>query len=62
MKEARYLIRPIRTDADYRAALALGGSRPLPELFARAGGRFDFTRATVKPLVEMVRAELAKLG
>ena len=28
--------------ADYKKALALGGSRPLPELFAAAGIRFDF--------------------
>ena len=47
--------------ADYQKALALGGSRPLPELFAAAGCRFDFSAATVKPLAEMVREELAKL-
>jgi oligoendopeptidase F len=46
---------------DYRSALALGGSRPLPELFSAAGCRFDFTTATVKPLVEFVREELARL-
>lgn len=44
---------------DYRSALALGGSRPLPELFAAAGCRFDFTIATVQPLVALVRRELA---
>ena len=47
---------------DYQAALALGGSRPLPELFAAAGCRFAFDADTVKPLVEQVRAELAKLA
>ena len=46
---------------DYQKALALGGSRPLPELFAAAGCRFDFSSATVKPLIDMVRGELAKL-
>jgi oligoendopeptidase F len=45
---------------DYKRGLALGGSRPLPELFAAAGCRFDFSAATIKPLVELVRAELAK--
>lgn len=45
----------------YRRALALGGSRPLPELFAAAGCPFDFGVNTVKPLVGMVREELAKL-
>jgi oligoendopeptidase F len=46
----------------YRRALALGGSRPLPELFAAAGCRFDFTRRTIKPLVRLVRSQLRKLG
>jgi oligoendopeptidase F len=34
----------------YRAALALGGSRPLPALFEAAGLRFDFGPETVAPL------------
>jgi oligoendopeptidase F len=46
---------------DYQAGLALGGSRPLPELFAAAGCRFDFSAATVRPLVALTRSELAKL-
>ena len=48
--------------ADYQAGLALGGSRPLPELFAAAGCQFEFSRKTVKPLVELVQRELAKLA
>lgn len=47
--------------AAYRRGLALGGSRPLPELFAGAGIRFDFTEQTLRPLVDAVRAELARL-
>jgi oligoendopeptidase F len=47
--------------AGYKSALALGGSRPLPELFAAAGCRFDFSRETISPLVGMVREELEKL-
>jgi oligoendopeptidase F len=46
----------------YQRALALGGSRPLPELFAAAGCKFAFDQSTVKPLVELVRGELAKLN
>jgi oligoendopeptidase F len=46
----------------YRHALALGGSRPLPELFAAAGCRFAFDRATVAPLVRLVREQLEKLA
>ena len=44
--------------AAYRRALALGGSRPLPELFETAGCRFDFSAATLRPLVEMIRGAL----
>lgn len=45
----------------YREALALGGSCPLPDLWAAAGLKFDFTQATLRPLIEAVQAELAKL-
>ncbi len=45
----------------YQKALSLGGSRPLPELFSAAGGHFDFSEATVAPLMELVGRELAKL-
>jgi oligoendopeptidase F len=44
--------------ADYKRALALGNSRPLPELFAAAGCKFEFSEATVRPLTQMMRAEL----
>jgi oligoendopeptidase F len=46
---------------DYHRGLALGGSRPLPELFQAAGCRFDFTAQTVQPLVKLVSDELGKL-
>ena len=45
----------------FRNALALGGSRPLPELFAAAGCPFEFSRQTIRPLVDSLREELAKL-
>lgn len=47
---------------EYKQALALGGSRPLPELFAAAGARFEFTDQTMNPLMRLVRSELAKLN
>jgi len=46
---------------DYKKALELGGSRPLPELFAAAGCKFEFSRETIKPLVGLVRDELTRL-
>ncbi|MCI0748194.1 MAG: M3 family oligoendopeptidase [Verrucomicrobia subdivision 3 bacterium] len=48
--------------AEYHRALALGGSRPLPELFSAAGCRFAFDSETIKPLMGLVRSELAKLN
>jgi oligoendopeptidase F len=45
----------------YQNALALGGSRPLPELFQTAGCRFDFSAKTIRPLVQLLRDELGKL-
>lgn len=42
---------------NYRRALALGGSKPLPELFAATGLKFDFSAKTVSPLIEAVMKE-----
>jgi oligoendopeptidase F len=47
--------------ASYWDALRLGGSRPLPELFARANIRFDFGPSSLKPLMEVVEKELETL-
>lgn len=43
---------------NYRKALALGGSKPLPDLFEAAGIKFDFTADTIGPLMEQVQAEI----
>jgi oligoendopeptidase F len=51
----------VKALADYKKSIALGGSRPLPELFAAAGCKFEFSAATIKPLIQLVRSELAKL-
>ncbi|HEX5504764.1 MAG TPA: M3 family oligoendopeptidase [Thermomicrobiales bacterium] len=40
--------------AAYRRALALGNTRSLPDLFAAAGARFAFDRATVGELMALV--------
>ncbi|MGA2788731.1 MAG: M3 family oligoendopeptidase [Verrucomicrobiota bacterium] len=50
-----------RTLNEYKQALALGGSRPLPELFAAAGCKFQFDAATIKPLIQLAQKELMKL-
>jgi len=46
---------------DYKKSLALGGSRPLPELFSAAGCQFEFSAKTIQPLAKMLRDELGKL-
>ncbi|MGB0715912.1 MAG: M3 family oligoendopeptidase [Phycisphaerae bacterium] len=45
----------------YRAGLALGGSRPLPDLFNAAGASFDFSYETLAPLMESVQETLSTL-
>ena len=49
---------PKKALEQYKFALALGGSRALPELFAAAGIRFAFDRQTVRELMDFVRAQL----
>ena len=46
---------------DYKRALALGGSRPLAELFQAAGCQFEFSAKTIQPIAKMLREELEKL-
>jgi oligoendopeptidase F len=45
----------------YKQALALGGSRPLPELFHTAGCSFKFDAATIRPLIQLAGSELRML-
>ncbi|MFQ5951503.1 MAG: M3 family oligoendopeptidase, partial [Candidatus Geothermarchaeales archaeon] len=45
--------------AAYKRGLSLGGSTPLPELFAASGLRFDFGPETLKPVAEELRSELS---
>ncbi len=50
-----------RALANYRAGLKLGGTRPLPELFAAAGIAFDVSERTLRPLMTAVGEELERL-
>ncbi len=45
----------------YRAALALGGTRPLPELYAAAGAKFAFDAETLSEVVGLIEQTLAAL-
>lgn len=53
---------PVRAVADYKKGLSLGGSRPLPELFAGAGIRFDFSKEMLGPLMDEVYREWQRLN
>jgi oligoendopeptidase F len=46
----------------YREALALGATRPLPELFKAAGARLTFDSDAMGELISLVEEEIAKLN
>jgi oligoendopeptidase F len=52
---------PNRAMSNYRAALQLGGTRPLPDLFSAAGIRFDFSQKMLGPLMAAMSEELDSL-
>jgi oligoendopeptidase F len=52
---------PVDALAKYRAALDLGNSRSVPELFAVAGARFAFDRSTIRRLMQFLREQLSKV-
>jgi oligoendopeptidase F len=47
--------------ADYRKALALGGTRSLPELFSAAGAKFAFDAETLKKSVDLIEQTIETL-
>jgi oligoendopeptidase F len=48
--------------AQYLAALALGYTKPMNEIYETAGIKFDFSADYVKELATFVKEELNKLG
>ncbi len=46
----------------YRSALALGATKPLPELFAAAGAKLVFDAATMRAIIDDAEEELARLS
>jgi oligoendopeptidase F len=47
--------------ADYREALALGATVPLPELFATAGARFAFDAKTLDQAVDLMEEVIGEM-
>jgi len=56
-----YKLRPADALSKYKSALALGGSKPLPDLFAAAGLNFDFSPARIRETWDAVERDLAAL-
>ena len=53
---------PAKALARYRAALALGGTAALPELYRTAGARFAFDAATLSEAVALVERTIGELS
>jgi len=47
--------------ADYRKALALGATVPLPQLFAAAGAKFAFDKGTLKEAVDLMEEVIGEM-
>lgn len=52
---------PKKAIESYKKALSLGNSVPIPEVYAAAGIKFDFSESMIKELMEFVKDELKKL-
>ncbi len=57
----RAIADPAAALAGYKAALALGGTTSLPEMYAAAGAQLVFDAGTMQALVAEVEARMAEL-
>jgi oligoendopeptidase F len=57
----QYQKNPTQALENYMNALALGGTKTLPELYQTAGLEFNFSPQYVKNLMEFTNQELEKL-
>jgi oligoendopeptidase F len=55
------LVDPAGAVRRYKRALAIGGTRPLPEIYQAAGARLVFDAAPMAELVELVEARIQEL-
>jgi oligoendopeptidase F len=56
-----YKKNPGQAITQYKNALALGYTRPIPEIYAEAGIRFDFSPDYIRELMDFVKEEYSKL-
>ena len=52
---------PAKAIQDYKNALSLGYTKPIPVFYETAGVKFDFSKPYIQSLVEFLKQELAKL-
>ncbi len=57
-----YTETPEKAIDQYLAALSLGYTKPMDQIYETAGIQFDFSASYVKELISFVKAELDKLG
>ncbi|HWB27090.1 MAG TPA: M3 family oligoendopeptidase [Chitinophagaceae bacterium] len=57
----QYKLNPQRAISNYINALSLGGTKTLPELYAAAELKFDFSPAHIQVLTDFVKDEMEKL-
>lgn len=57
----QYINKPAQALENYVHALSLGGTKTLPELYAAAGLKFDFSPDYIKILMEFVNEQMEKL-
>jgi oligoendopeptidase F len=58
----QYKENPVQALQHYIDALSLGGTKPLPELYAAAGLKFDLSPAHIQTLMAFVNKEMEKLN
>ena len=57
----QYKSNPQQALENYISALKLGGTKTLPELYAAAGLRFDFSPEHIRELMEFVQGQMAEI-
>lgn len=57
-----YKLNPEKTIEQYKAALSLGYTRSIPEIYEAAGIKFDFSKEYVQELANFIKEEIDKLG
>ena len=57
----QYKKNPQQALDNYTKALALGGTKTLPQLYEAAGLKFDFSPDNIKMLMEFLNEEMEKI-